>query len=531
MTKFIFVTGGVMSGLGKGVTASSIGHILKSSGYKVTAVKIDPYLNFDAGTMNPYEHGEVFVLEDGGEVDLDLGNYERFLDTNLSFDQNITTGKIYKSVIEKEREGEYLGSTVQVIPHITNEICERIRSVTNEKDIVIVEVGGTVGDIEGMPFYESVRQMNLKDPDNTMFIHVTLVPELEVVEEQKTKPTQHSVKELRSIGIDPDIIVCRSERPLEKEPREKIALYSNLDKKSVISAHDVDNTYEVPFLLSKQNIHEIIFNELDLEKKDPEMDEWRELVNKYENLSDEVTIGIAGKYVELEDAYISIIEALKHSSIENDVKVNIEWINTETIEKSDNNLDKFSEIDGLIVPGGFGSRGTEGKIKAINYARENNLPFLGICYGFQLMIVEFARNVLGYENAHTSEVDTDCENPVIDLLPAQEGIKAKGGTMRLGSSEILIKDNSLAKDLYKDKTCTGRHRHRYEVNPNYIGEIEENGLRFTGISKEDQRRMEIGEIADKKYFIGTQYHPELTSRPLNPEPVFLGLVKAAKKLK
>ncbi len=531
MTKFIFVTGGVMSGLGKGITASSIGLIMKSAGYDVTAIKIDPYLNYDAGTMNPYEHGEVFVLQDGGEVDLDLGNYERFLDTNLSFEQNITTGKVYKSVIEKEREGEYLGSTVQVIPHITDEICERMRKVTEDNEIAIVEVGGTVGDIEGMPFYESIRQMHLNRPEDTMFVHVTLVPELEVVEEQKTKPTQHSVKELRSIGIEPDLIVTRSKRPLEEEPTQKIALYSNLNKNAVFSAYDVENTYEVPFLLENQGIHKRVSEEINLEKKQPDLKEWQEMVEKYKNLSKEVTIGIAGKYVELEDAYNSIIEALKHSSVKNDTKVNIKWINTEKVEKTENPEKKFSNINGLIVPGGFGSRGTEGKIQAIKYARENNLPFLGICYGFQLMIVEFARNVLGYEDAHTAEVDPDSEHNVIDLLPTQEGIEAKGGTMRLGSSEVNIKKGTMAEELYESNECSGRHRHRYEVNPKYVKEIEEKGLKFTGVSKEDDRRMEIGEIENKHYFIGTQYHPELTSRPLNPEPVFYGLVRASKENK
>ncbi|WP_457753402.1 glutamine hydrolyzing CTP synthase [Thermococcus sp.] len=530
MTKFIFVTGGVVSGLGKGITSASIGLLMKARGFKTTNIKIDPYLNYDAGTMNPYQHGEVFVLDDGGEVDLDLGNYERFLDTNLTFDHNITTGKVYSAVIEKERRGDYLGATVQVIPHITNEIKERIRRIARNYDVVIVEIGGTVGDIESMPFLEAARQMQLEEGrENVAFVHVTYVPKLKVVGEQKTKPTQHSVKELRSLGIQPDAIVARSEDPLEEGARKKISLFTNVPEEAVISAYDVEDTYEVPLLLEREGLGKYLVKRLGLEDREPELKAWEKMVAKYKSLKDSVEIAIVGKYVKLKDSYLSIIEALKHSSVANDVKVKIRWIEAEDVEKYDTGL--LEGVDGIIVPGGFGARGTEGKMMAIRYARENNIPFLGICFGFQLTVVEFARNVLGLKGAHSTEIDSNTPYPVVDLLPEQRGIDKLGGTMRLGTYPVKIKSNTLAHKVYGTELVYERHRHRWEVNPNYIEEFERAGLIFSGISGDDKRRMEILELPGHRYFIATQFHPEFKSRPMKPAPVFRELVKAAKEKK
>ncbi|AHF80178.1 glutamine hydrolyzing CTP synthase [Thermococcus paralvinellae] len=530
MTKFIFVTGGVVSGLGKGITSASIGLLMKARGFKTTNIKIDPYLNYDAGTMNPYQHGEVFVLDDGGEVDLDLGNYERFLDTNLTFDHNITTGKVYSAVIEKERRGDYLGATVQVIPHITNEIKERIRRIARDYDVVIVEIGGTVGDIESMPFLEAARQMQLEEGrENVAFVHVTYVPKLKVVGEQKTKPTQHSVKELRSLGIQPDAIVARSEDPLEESARKKISLFTNVPEEAVISAYDVEDTYEVPLLLEREGLGKYLVKRLGLENREPELKAWEKMVAKYKSLKDSVEIAIVGKYVKLKDSYLSIIEALKHSSVANEVKVKIRWIEAEDVEKYGTGL--LEGVDGIIVPGGFGARGTEGKMMAIRYARENNIPFLGICFGFQLTVVEFARNVLGLKGAHSTEIDPNTPYPVVDLLPEQRGIDKLGGTMRLGAYPVKIKPNTLAHRVYGTELVYERHRHRWEVNPDYIEEFERAGLIFSGISGDDRRRMEILELPEHRYFIATQFHPEFKSRPMKPAPVFRGLVKAAKEKK
>ncbi len=530
MTKFIFVTGGVVSGLGKGITSASIGLLMKARGFKTTNIKIDPYLNYDAGTMNPYQHGEVFVLDDGGEVDLDLGNYERFLDTNLTFDHNITTGKVYSAVIEKERRGDYLGATVQVIPHITNEIKERIRRIARDYDVVIVEIGGTVGDIESMPFLEAARQMQLEEGrENVAFVHVTYVPKLRVVGEQKTKPTQHSVKELRSLGIQPDAIVARSEDPLEEGARKKISLFTNVPEEAVISAYDVEDTYEVPLLLEREGLGKYLVKRLGLEDREPELKAWEKMVAKYKSLKDSVEIAIVGKYVKLKDSYLSIIEALKHSSVANDVKVKIRWIEAEDVEKYGVGL--LEGVDGIIVPGGFGARGTEGKMMAIRYARENNIPFLGICFGFQLTVVEFARNVLGLKGAHSTEIDPNTPYPVVDLLPEQRGIDKLGGTMRLGAYPVKIKPNTLAHKVYGTELVYERHRHRWEVNPDYIEEFERAGLIFSGISGDDKRRMEILELPGHRYFIATQFHPEFKSRPMKSAPVFRGLVKAAKEKK
>ncbi len=527
MAKFIFVTGGVVSGLGKGITSASLGLLMKSRGLKTTNIKIDPYLNYDAGTMNPYQHGEVFVLDDGGEVDLDLGNYERFLDTNLSFDHNITTGKVYSSVIEKERRGDYLGATVQVIPHITNEIKERIRRIAGDHDVVIVEIGGTVGDIESMPFLEAARQMQLEEGrENVAFVHVTYVPKLRVVGEQKTKPTQHSVKELRSLGIQPDAIVARSEEPLEEEARKKISLFTNVPPEAVVSAYDVDDTYEVPLLLERQGLADYLTRRLGIKSGKPELDEWRNIVETYRNLTDSVEIAVVGKYVKLTDSYLSIREALKHSSVAARVRVRIRWIEAEEVEREGTGI--LGGVDGIIVPGGFGARGTEGKIEAVRYARENGIPFLGICFGFQLTVVEFARNVLGLKGANSTEINPETPYPVVDLMPEQKNITEAGGTMRLGAYPVRIKKGTLAYRLYGKELIYERHRHRWEVNPDFVGRLEDAGLIFSGVAGDDSRRMEILEL-EGQYFIATQFHPEFKSRPFRPAPVFYGLVKAAKE--
>jgi len=527
--KYVIVTGGVLSGLGKGITTSSIGRLLKSHGYTVTAIKIDPYLNCDAGTMNPFQHGEVFVLSDGGEVDLDLGNYERFLDVNLSKDNNITTGRVYKSVIEKERHGDYLGKTVQIIPHITDEIREWIKRVAHQSgaQICLVEVGGTVGDIESMPFLEAVRQLHQEVGDqNLIFIHTTLVPVMGVVGEQKTKPTQHSVKELRSIGIDPDIIVGRGEEPLNQHTKEKIALFCDVPVEGVISAPDAKNIYWVPLILDNQGLTDLLLKKFKLTKR-KDLKEWKKFVKKIDNLTSKVTIGMVGKYTYLEDSYISILEAFQHAGAAANTEVNVEWIDAEKIENGKN--EQLKKIDGLLVPGGFGIRGAEGKISAINFARKNNIPFLGICFGFQLAVVEYGQNVLGLDG-HSTEIDQSTKHPLIYILPEQDGIENMGGTMRLGEQTIKIKKNTIAHDLYGKNTISERHRHRYEVNPGYIEKFEKNGLIFSGRSP-DQIRMEICELPTHPYFIASQFHPEFKSHPLSPAPLFCGLVKASLEYK
>uniref|UniRef100_A0A7C4W3L8 CTP synthase n=1 Tax=Geoglobus ahangari TaxID=113653 RepID=A0A7C4W3L8_9EURY len=520
--KFIVVTGGVMSGLGKGITAASIGRILVDMGYKVVPIKIDPYINIDAGTMNPFQHGEVFVLKDGTEVDLDLGHYERFLGVEVTGDHNITTGKIYREVIEKERRGEYLGQTVQIIPHITDEIKNWIRRVAkkNECDICLIEVGGTVGDIEGMPFLEAIRQMhNEEKEEDFLLVHVTLVP-LDKGGEQKTKPTQHSVKELRSLGLHPDVIVGRCVEDLTDATKRKISLFCDVPKEAVISARDADDIYEVPLLFKKEKLDEYILNKLKLDKRESQK-HWEEFVRKLKSLKEHVDIAIVGKYINVRDAYISIREALKIAGVYHSVKVNPIWIDSEKLEKEDIKI----EADGILVPGGFGHRGIEGKIKAITYARENDIPFLGICLGFQLSVVEFARNVLGYKDANSTEFG-ETKHPVIDLLPEQREIDKKGGTMRLGDIEVTIKRGTIAYSLYQRDRVVERHRHRYEVNPEYIQEFEEKGLVFSGYS-DNGRRMEILELPDKRFFFATQFHPEFKAKPFSPSPPFMGFVKAA----
>ncbi|MFB6114242.1 MAG: CTP synthase [Halodesulfurarchaeum sp.] len=520
--KFIFVTGGVMSGLGKGITAASLGRLLKNAGFDVTAVKIDPYLNVDAGTMNPFQHGEVYVLKDGGEVDLDLGNYERFLDIDMTFDHNVTTGKVYQHVIERERAGDYLGKTVQIIPHITDDIKRRIREAAEGNDICIVEVGGTVGDIEGMPFLEALRQFSDEEPDeNVLFTHVTLVP-YAPNGEQKTKPTQHSVKELRSIGLRPDIIVGRCEDRLEDEVREKIALFGDVPSRAVFSNPDVEDIYRVPLVLEEEGMDEFVMDRLDLSErsipKGHRSTEWRDLVTQ--DTSGSVDVALVGKY-DLRDSYISVREALKHAGLDRNVEVNVMWVDSEKMDEEHER--RLSSADGIVVPGGFGSRGVEGKLQAISHAREQNVPYLGLCFGFQLAVIEYARNVLGLSGANSTEIQEDPSHPVIDLLPEQYDLEDLGGTMRLGAHETAIEPGTLAYEIYEEDTCVERHRHRYEVNPEYIDRLSAGNLRFSGTAN---HRMEILELEDHPYFLGTQFHPEFRSRPTRASPPFVGLLDA-----
>ena len=527
--KYIFVTGGVISGLGKGITASSIGRLLKSRGLDVTAIKIDPYLNIDAGTMNPFEHGEVYVLDDGGEVDLDLGNYERFLDISLASDHNITTGKVYRTVIEKERAGDYLGKTVQIIPHITNEIKQRIQKVAEKTgaDVCIVELGGTVGDIESMPFLEAVRQMNteLGRGTNCLFVHTTLVPMLGTVGEQKTKPTQHSVKELRSIGIQPDIIVARASEPLEYSIKRKISLFCDVPLEAVVSAADAKSIYEIPIVLEEQGLTEYILRRLGIETCRKDLSQWREYLDRILYPSNSVRIAIVGKYTHLADSYLSHLEAFHHAGAELGTKVECSFFDSEKVEK-DGITKEISCCHGILIPGGFGSRGIEGKIMTARCARENGIPFLGVCLGFQIATIEIARDVLGMKGAHTTELDPSTGYPVVDLLPEQRGVTMMGGSMRLGSQKVFIVPDSKAAVLYGSMEIRERHRHRYEVNPDYIEKFEEAGWRFTGRS-EDGIKMEIGELRDHPYFVASQFHPEFKSRPNKPSPLHVGLVKAA----
>ncbi|RNJ25978.1 glutamine hydrolyzing CTP synthase [Halosegnis longus] len=520
--KFIFVTGGVMSGLGKGITAASTGRLLANAGFDVTAVKIDPYLNVDAGTMNPYQHGEVYVLKDGGEVDLDLGNYERFLDIDMTFDHNITTGKTYQHVIEKERAGDYLGKTVQIIPHITDDIKRRIREAAEGSDVCIIEVGGTVGDIEGMPYLEALRQFAHEEDDgDILFTHVTLVPYSQNGE-QKTKPTQHSVKELRSIGLQPDILVGRADDELEQHTKEKIALFCDVPTDAVFSNPDVPDVYQVPLVVEDEGLDQYVMERLDLAEEalpaSERENEWRELVTQ--ETTGEVDIALVGKY-DLEDAYLSVHEALKHAGLDQGVDVNVLWVDAE--EMTDEHRDRLERADGLVVPGGFGARGTDGKIEAVRYAREHDVPFLGLCLGFQMAVIEFARNVCGLDHADSTEFEEETPHPVIAILPEQYEVEDMGGTMRLGAHETQIQEGTLAAELYDGDSCTERHRHRYEVNPEYIDELESAGITFSGRAG---NRMEILELDDHPYFVGTQFHPEFRSRPGRASPPFVGLLDA-----
>ena len=528
-TKYVFVTGGVVSGLGKGITAASLGRLLKNRGYKVTIQKFDPYINVDPGTMSPYEHGEVFVTDDGAETDLDLGHYERFIDENLTQNSSVTMGKIYSSVIEKERRGDYLGKTVQVIPHITNEIKEKIYSFENtDTDIVITEVGGTVGDIEGLSIIEAIRQVGLeKNPEDVVYIHVTLLPYISGSNEIKSKPTQHSVKELQSLGIQPDILVCRTEQDIPDTIREKLALFCNVRKSSVIQNKTADNLYAVPLMLEEEGLAREVCNHMRLDRYVPDNTEWQKMIDNVRKIGDEaVNIAIVGKYIKLEDSYLSVIESLHHAGFANHVKVNIELIDCETVN-SENVSEKLKGLQGIIVPGGFGNRGIEGKIETIKYVRENKIPFLGICLGMQMSVIEFAKNVLKLEDVNSEEFEKDCKNPVIHIMDNQIGVEAKGGTMRLGAYRCIVKEGTLAHKLYGKTEISERHRHRYEFNNDYREMMENNGLTISGTSPDGQL-VEMVENKNHPFFIAGQFHPEFKSRPDRPGPLFAGLVKAAK---
>ncbi|MEN3044329.1 MAG: CTP synthase [Candidatus Hydrothermales bacterium] len=526
--RYIFVTGGVVSSLGKGVATASIAFLLKARGLKVTAMKLDPYINVDPGTMNPYQHGEVYVTDDGAETDLDLGHYERFLDQNMSYLNNVTTGQVYGSVIEKERKGEYLGTTVQIIPHITDEIKERIRRVGLESsaDVVIVEVGGTVGDIESLPFLEAIRQIRLEEGfENTVFIHLTLVPFIESAGELKTKPTQHSVMKLREIGIQPDFVVCRVDRKLSESSRAKIALYSNLPPENVIEAPDVKTVYEVPMNFKKQKIDEKILSHLKIPYCEPNLKEFEKFLEGILYPENEVEIAIVGKYTHLKDAYKSIIEAFVHSGSYFKTKIKLRWIEATDLEnKEEEKL--LSSVNGILVPGGFGERGIEGKIKAVKYAREKKVPYFGICLGMQVAAIEFARNVLGFKNANSVEFDQNTSHPVIKILPEKEGIKYYGGTLRKGSYPCKVKRGTLAYRIYNSDLIYERHRHRYEFNPDYRKIFEENGMIISGESP-DGYLVEIMELNGHPFFLGVQFHPEFKSRPLNAHPIFKEFVRKA----
>ena len=527
MTKYVFVTGGVTSSLGKGITAASLARILKSRGLSVVLQKLDPYINVDPGTMNPFEHGEVFVTEDGGETDLDLGHYERFLGDDLRRDSNVTTGSVYQSVISKERRGDYLGATVQVIPHITNEIKNRIKKLGGEDvDVVISEIGGTVGDIEGLPYLEAIRQMrNDVGRKNSCYIHVTLVPYLSTSEELKTKPTQHSVAELRSTGIHPDVIVARSDRAIDEPVRRKISLFCDVEPDAVINAMDAPDIYAVPLDMEKAGLDRVVCRVLEIEAPPAQLGSWREMVHQLANPQEQVTIGLVGKYIDLPDAYLSVVESLRHGGRANDTRVEIRWIPAEEVD----GLLAESHLDGLhgvLVPGGFGIRGVEGKIRAIRHARENEIPFLGLCLGLQCAVIEFARNVLGVGDAHSTEFDPTTQSPVIDLMLDQHDVEDMGGTMRLGVYPARLTIDSLAHRLYGEPVVYERHRHRWEVNNRYRKRLAEAGLEASGVSPDD-RLVEIVEIPSHPYFIATQFHPEFTSRPDSPNPLFAGLVQAA----
>ena len=539
-TKYIFVTGGVVSGLGKGITAASLGRLLKNRGYKVANQKFDPYINIDPGTMSPYEHGEVFVTDDGAETDLDLGHYERFTDESLTKNSSITTGRIYSEVIEKERRGDYLGKTVQVIPHITNAIKDKVYSLGKSGvDIVITEIGGTVGDIESLPFLEAIRQVGLEnDPKNVLYIHVTLLPYISGSKELKSKPTQHSVKELQSLGIKPDILVCRTEIPITKSIREKIALFCNVRPQNVIANMTASNLYEVPLMLEKEGLAVEVCKHLQLENNLPKNEKWEKMIENFKEVDDQfkddkkkVYIAIVGKYIKLEDSYLSVIESIKHAGYDNNVGVKVKLVDSETINE-ENVKEKLEKFDGIIVPGGFGNRGIEGKITAIKYARENKIPFLGICLGMQMAVVEFARDVLKLEDVNSEEFEPDCKNPVIHIMETQKNVNKKGGTMRLGAYPCVIKDGSLASELYGKKEISERHRHRFEYNNKYREATEKKGLKISGTSP-DGNLVEIVEL-DKKlhpFFIAGQFHPEFKSRPDRPQPLFVGLIFSAKKQK
>lgn len=532
-TKYIFITGGVVSGLGKGITAASLGRLLKSRGLKVTAQKLDPYLNVDPGTMNPVQHGEVFVTDDGAETDLDLGHYERFIDESLSQNSNLTSGRVYWKVISDERKGVYGGQTIQIIPHVTNEIKRYInRNADTGADVCLVEIGGTVGDIESQPFLEAIRQFAVEaGRENCLFIHVTLVPYLAASDELKSKPTQHSVKEMLSIGISPDIIVCRTEHPLTDDIKNKIALFCNVDKECVIENNNCDILYAVPMMLKEQHMDDVVIKKLGIECAEPNLEDWENMLYALRNPKQTVKIAMVGKYVELHDSYISVNEALKHGGIETRSAVDIDWIDSETLEGDDVNLDDIlGDVDGILVPGGFGSRGIEGKINACQYARTHGIPYLGICLGMQIAIIEFARHVLGMNGANSAEINPDTPFPVIDILPEQKEVTDMGGTMRLGQYPCTLNPESKSYKLYGASMIYERHRHRYEVNNDYRNDLLSGGMIFAGTSP-DNHIVEMVEIPNHPWFVACQFHPEFKSRPNKPHPLFRGFVTAASKHK
>ena len=529
-TKYIFVLGGVMSGLGKGIAASSIGYILKNSGLKVTILKLDPYLNVDPGTMNPYQHGEVFVLDDGSETDLDLGHYERFIDISMTRNNNATAGQIYSTVLEKERKGEYLGQTVQVIPHVTDEIIKRIKSVNKPKkyDVVICEVGGTVGDIESLPFMEAIRQLSLNvGPQNHLIMHVTLLPYVDASGELKSKPTQHSVMKLREIGLSPDMILCRSQHHIDKSVREKIALFCNVRSDHVFEGRDVQSIYEVPLLLHEQNMGHLVNERLQL-NKEPDLSKLKNFVHNYKNPQIELTIAMCGKYTELIDSYKSVLESFVHAGVENSARVNIKWVKTDKITNDKSAKRQFKDVDGILILPGFGSRGSEGKILSSKYARENNIPFLGICLGMQCAIIDFARYVCGLKGANSTEFNKRTKHPVIDLMESQKAIKIKGGTMRLGAYDCTIKTGTKTYSAYRSKKISERHRHRYEVNNRYKNRLEKAGMIISGVN-DSLGVVETIEISDHPWFVAGQFHPELKSRVNKAHPLFRDFIKASKK--
>lgn len=529
MTKYIFVTGGVVSSLGKGITAASLGRLLKNRGLEVTTQKFDPYINIDPGTMSPYQHGEVFVTDDGAETDLDLGHYERFIDINLGKHSTVTSGRVYSSVLKKERRGDYNGGTVQVIPHITNEIKDRIQRAGRETnaDVVITEIGGTVGDIESLPFLEAIRQLKRDlGADNVLYLHCTLVPYIAASGELKTKPTQHSVKELRSLGIQPNVLVLRSDRPVPQGMKDKIALFCDVQSHEVVECVDAESLYDIPLALQEQDLDSIVLAHFGIQAPAADMTEWKALVDRVKNLSKTTKIALVGKYVELQDAYISVAEALKHAGYAHDTDIEIDWINAEHIN-AENAAQLLQDADGILVPGGFGDRGVEGKIEAIKFARENNKPFLGICLGMQMAAVEFARNVLGLEGAHSTEL-AETKFPIIDLLPDQEDVEDLGGTLRLGLYPCKLKEGSRAHEIYGEDLVYERHRHRYEFNNEFREAMEAEGLVFSGLSP-DGRLAEIIELPEKDFFVAAQFHPEFISRPQRPQPLFRDFIGASVK--
>ena len=528
MVKYIFVTGGVLSSVGKGIVTSSVGKMLQVRGFDVSVIKVDPYVNVDAGTMNPYIHGEVFVTDDGGETDLDMGGYERFLNISLPKENNVTTGQIYQTVIDRERRGDFLGRCVQIIPHVTNEIKRRIRMVAEQSkaEVVLTELGGTVGDIEGLPFLEAIRQMRLEEGfGNTLYVHLALVPILDVTGEMKTKPLQHSVNELRRIGIQPDTIVARCREMIDEETLRKVALFGTIPENEVFCSYDVPSIYQVPLILDEQGMGDFVCRRLNISKKAPEWTEWKQFVDCFENPKHELKIALIGKYAGLVDSYVSMNEAFRHAGAACQANVTVDYIEAECLENNADGLKLLEGHDGVFIPYGFGPRGTEGKIRGIQFARENDIPFLGVCYGFQLAVVEFARNVCGFEGANSTEINPKTAHPVIDLMPEQKNVNNKGGTMRLGAHDVRVHKNTMAYTLYGVEQISERHRHRWEVNPDYWSALEQKGMVFSGNSP-DARRKEILELPDRFFFFASQFHGEFKSRPTKPEPEYYGFIKA-----